>query len=154
MAPVKPASSFGTRLSRSSSLAHPVGLRSRHLGEPIDYAPQAPPVNLSAPQPARASVFMSAPPGWDGDWHPTPRRQIVFYLAGEVEVEASDGEARRFGPGGVTLGDNVYEDGSARQFADCYGPTWGRHKDRTRPAPGNHDYGTCLLYTSPSPRDS
>jgi hypothetical protein len=74
---------------------------------PVDYAPPAPPVNLSAPEPARAFVFMSAPPGWDGDWHPTPRRQIVFYLAGEVEVEASDGEARRFGPGGVTLGEDT-----------------------------------------------
>ena len=41
-----------------------------------------------------------------------------------------------------TLGDNAYPDGSARQFADCYEPTWGRHKDRTRPAPGNHDYET------------
>jgi hypothetical protein len=60
---------------------------------PVDYAPPAPPVNLSAPEPARAFVFMSAPP--------------VFYLAGEVEVEASDGEARRFGPGGVTLGEDT-----------------------------------------------
>ena len=41
-----------------------------------------------------------------------------------------------------TLGDNAYPDGSARQFAECYEPTWGRHKDRTRPAAGNHDYET------------
>lgn len=40
----------------------------------------------------------------------------------------------------VTLGDNVYPDGTTAQFNDCHGPTWGRHKDRTRPAPGNHDY--------------
>ena len=73
---------------------------------PINYAPPAPPVNLSAPEPAMAYVLMSAPPGWDGDWHPTPQRQIVFYLAGEVEVETSDGEERRFGPGGVTLGED------------------------------------------------
>ena len=39
-----------------------------------------------------------------------------------------------------TLGDNVYPDGTAAQFSDCYGPTWGRHKNRTRPSPGNHDY--------------
>jgi hypothetical protein len=46
--------------------------------------------------------------------------------------------------GGVVapLGDNVYQNGSAAQFADCYGPTWGRHKARTRPAVGNHDYRT------------
>ena len=41
-----------------------------------------------------------------------------------------------------TAGDNVYEDGSKSEFADCYGPTWGRHLDRTRPAAGNHDWHT------------
>ncbi|HKY54137.1 MAG TPA: DUF4832 domain-containing protein [Anaerolineales bacterium] len=41
-----------------------------------------------------------------------------------------------------TVGDNAYPDGTAAQFADCYGPTWGRHKNRTRPSPGNHEYHT------------
>ncbi len=41
-----------------------------------------------------------------------------------------------------TLGDNAYESGTAKQFRDCYNPTWGRHKARTRPSPGNHDYVT------------
>ena len=40
-----------------------------------------------------------------------------------------------------TLGDNAYPRGTARQFSECYHPTWGRHKKRTRPALGNHDYG-------------
>ena len=40
------------------------------------------------------------------------------------------------------LGDAVYNDGSASQFANCYGPTWGRFKWRTRPAIGNHEYRT------------
>jgi hypothetical protein len=39
-----------------------------------------------------------------------------------------------------TLGDNAYPDGTASQFANCYGPSWGHHKARTRPSPGNHDY--------------
>ena len=39
-----------------------------------------------------------------------------------------------------TLGDNAYPDGTTAQFNDCYGPTWGRHQNRTRPSPGNHDY--------------
>jgi len=39
-------------------------------------------------------------------------------------------------------GDFALEDGSPEQFADCYEPTWGRHKARTRPALGNHDYHT------------
>src|SRR5881396_862848 len=41
-----------------------------------------------------------------------------------------------------TAGDNVYPDGADAQFAQCYDPTWGRHKARTRPTPGNHDYHT------------
>lgn len=41
-----------------------------------------------------------------------------------------------------TLGDNVYSSGTASEFSQCYDPTWGRHKARTRPAPGNHDYNT------------
>lgn len=39
-------------------------------------------------------------------------------------------------------GDAAYPDGTEQQFSDCYQPSWGRHKDRTRPAPGNHDYET------------
>jgi hypothetical protein len=46
-------------------------------------------------------------------------------------------------PGTVfTAGDNAYPEGTAAQFEDCYDPTWGRHKERTRPIPGNHDYHT------------
>ena len=37
-------------------------------------------------------------------------------------------------------GDNAYLVGSATDYANCYEPTWGRHKRRTRPVPGNHDY--------------
>jgi hypothetical protein len=42
----------------------------------------------------------------------------------------------------ATLGDNVYPDGSYRQFSDCYARNWGRHLDRTRPTVGNHEYRT------------
>lgn len=42
----------------------------------------------------------------------------------------------------VTLGDNVYENGTAEEFANCFDPTWGAFKDRIHPAPGNHDYNT------------
>ncbi len=40
------------------------------------------------------------------------------------------------------LGDNVYESGSADEFKNCYEPSWGRHKARTRPVVGNHEYNT------------
>ena len=41
-----------------------------------------------------------------------------------------------------TLGDNVYNSGTSAEFANCYNPTWGRHKTRTKPAVGNHEYLT------------
>ena len=40
------------------------------------------------------------------------------------------------------LGDTAYSNGTPDEFARCYEPTWGRHKARTRPAVGNHEYGT------------
>ena len=40
-------------------------------------------------------------------------------------------------------GDLAYPTGSARQFRDCYGPTWGRFRSRTSPAVGNHEYETA-----------
>ena len=45
-------------------------------------------------------------------------------------------------PGTVfAAGDLAYESGSPDEFEFCYGPTWGRFKDRTRPTLGNHEYG-------------
>src|SRR2546429_536276 len=44
-------------------------------------------------------------------------------------------------PGSVlAVGDLAYPDGSDENFSKCYAPTWGRFKDRTRPAQGNHEY--------------
>ena len=44
-------------------------------------------------------------------------------------------------PGTVfTLGDNVQGDGSAAEYANCFGPAWGRHRSRMFPTIGNHDY--------------
>src|SRR5258708_18651807 len=43
-------------------------------------------------------------------------------------------------PGTVmAVGDLAYPDGTAENFA-CYDKTWGRVKNRTRPAPGNHEF--------------
>ena len=50
-------------------------------------------------------------------------------------------------PGTVfAAGDLAYEKASREEFRDCYGKTWGRFKDRTRPALGNHEY---LVDTAP-----
>ena len=42
----------------------------------------------------------------------------------------------------LALGDLAYMQGTFEQYRDCYTPTWGRHRARTRPVPGNHDYLT------------
>src|SRR5262245_64434584 len=47
-------------------------------------------------------------------------------------------------PGTVfTVGDHAYPSGTTKEFQNCYDASWGRHKARTRPAPGNHDYITA-----------
>jgi acid phosphatase type 7 len=43
----------------------------------------------------------------------------------------------------LPLGDIAYERGTLDEFNTCYGPSWGRHKSRTRPTPGNHEYLTA-----------
>ena len=54
-------------------------------------------------------------------------------------------------PGTVfALGDNVNPSGSAANYTNCYTPTWGRHKGRTRAVVGNHEYdvaGANAFYT-------
>jgi hypothetical protein len=72
---------------------------------------------------------------------------------GEVFVGAGDiGDCSRTGddatanlldniPGTVfTIGDNANPSGSAANYANCWGPTWGRHEARVRPTLGDNDY--------------
>jgi hypothetical protein len=72
-----------------------------------EYAPPAPPLELSAPFAAEQVVFFSLAPGWFGDWHPAPRRQFYVNLSGRLGVEASDGEVRELAPGDVVLTDDL-----------------------------------------------
>src|SRR2546425_247194 len=47
-------------------------------------------------------------------------------------------------PGTVfTAGDNISASGSDSALANCYGPSWGRHKARTYPAVGDKEYQTA-----------
>ncbi len=80
---------------------------------------------------------------------PDPPGPQVFVGAGDIAICGPNGNAEATaklveGIGGqvFTLGDNAYPNGSAENFRDCYEPTWGRFKGRTRPAPGNHEYQT------------
>ena len=71
---------------------------------------------------------------------------VVFVGAGDIANCELLGGARSTAalldgiPGEIfTLGDHAYPTGSAKEFKDCYEPTWGRFKDRTHPVVGNHD---------------
>jgi hypothetical protein len=61
--------------------------------------------------------------------------EITASLLDEVVVEADEAVV-------FTAGDNAYEAGSAANFANCYEPSWGRHKAITRPAVGSREYRT------------
>ena len=74
-----------------------------------------------------------------------PSASVVLVGAGDIaDCDAQPTAALLDNiPGTVfTAGDNAYPDGTASDYASCYDPSWGRHKARTRPAPGNHDYNT------------
>jgi hypothetical protein len=64
----------------------------------------------------------------------TPARQTMAEQTARL-LDGIDGTV-------MALGDNAYEAGSLIDYYACYHPTWGRHRSRTRPAVGNHEYIT------------
>jgi quercetin dioxygenase-like cupin family protein len=77
----------------------------------VNFAPPAPPVELTSYTPVRQLVFFRLAPGWFGDWHPAPKRQFFCCLSGEFELTASDGETRRYGAGKVFLLEDTFGKG-------------------------------------------
>lgn len=81
---------------------------------------------------------------------PTVAPPVVLVGAGDIaSCTSTADEATAAVLAGIagtvfTLGDNVYPNGTASEFTNCYGPSWGQAsiKSRTRPVPGNHDYNT------------
>lgn len=77
---------------------------------------------------------------------PVPFGDAIFVGAGDIadcQAAGSERTARLLDDiGGLifALGDNAYFQGTAEDYRKCYEPTWGRHKERTRPTPGNHEY--------------
>ena len=75
------------------------------------------------------------------------QRDPVFVGAGDIascdDLSGAEATAKLIEkiPGTVfAVGDLAYPDGSDENFSKCYDPTWGRFKNRTKPAPGNHEY--------------
>jgi alkaline phosphatase len=97
---------------------------------------------------AVAAGYAAATAGGSSAKKPKKTRPAVMLAAGDIAQCSLDGVrltadlvAHRKGTV-AAIGDTVYPRGSASDFADCYAPTWGRFKARTRPAIGNHEYLT------------
>lgn len=68
-----------------------------------NFAPPAPSFDVSEWTPATNCGFLRVPKGWTGELHPSPTRMWIFFLSGEMEFEASDGERRLGMPGKAIL---------------------------------------------------
>jgi hypothetical protein len=95
-------------------------------------------ITTNAPSPSPSPSTSTSPPPGDP----------VFVGAGDIANSGSGDSATAALldtiPGTVyTLGDNAYDSGTTSEFNTYYDPTWGRHKARTKPSPGNHDYNTA-----------
>jgi len=79
---------------------------------------------------------------------PPPSDDPVIVGAGDIASCSSSGDEAtanlldNIAGTVITLGDNAYTNGTATEYTNCYGPSWGRHLSRTRPSPGNHEYNT------------
>jgi acid phosphatase type 7 len=146
----------GTRQRLAKLFTLALMITAAGCGQPLATTPSAfrPTVAVSAAPTARPSAPPSATiapaltPLPNATPTPDPANDPVFVGAGDIALCGSDGaEATARLLDGIagtvfTLGDNAYQSGTAAQFRDCYDPSWGRHRARTRPAPGNHDYVT------------
>jgi acid phosphatase type 7 len=97
---------------------------------------------------ALGAAFAVTVMGGDTDEEPAGGSHLLLAAGDIAECEHQGDEATakilaRFPDATIqTLGDNAYQEGTLVDFNECYAPSWGRFKDRTRAAAGNHDHST------------
>ncbi len=107
--------------------------------------PQDTPQDVSEDVPQDVSVARDVVAAPDG---PVDAGGVPLYAAGDISSCLSPFDEMTATlldrlPGTIlALGDNAYQSGANWEYLLCYGPTWGRHRARTRPVPGNHEYET------------
>jgi hypothetical protein len=85
--------------------------------------------------------------------HPIPATaqttSIIIAGAGDISSCSNNNDSKtaqllgQIAPSFVfTTGDNAYDSGTSAQYTNCYKPTWGQYKGKTKPVPGNADYNT------------
>ena len=72
-----------------------------------DYRPPAPVLFVSHSYRADGLQFIRLPAGWSGDSIHPPKAQFLICLKGHLEVTASDGEKRTFGPGDSIMMEDI-----------------------------------------------
>ena len=109
--------------------------------------PSFTPAGGGTPPPSGGGVGTTPPTTAPAPVDPGPVATLVG--AGDIASCSSSGDEATAAlldaiPGTVfTTGDNAYLSGSLSEYNSCYNPSWGRHKARTRPVAGNHEYGTA-----------
>ena len=94
---------------------------------PTNPLPPGTPVPPTTVPPSAPQIFVGAGDiGWCGSPGPEQTARLMDTIGGTV----------------FAVGDLAYFSGTRKEFLDCYDPSWGRHKSRTRPVPGNHEYVT------------
>jgi PKD repeat protein len=127
----------GSGAQNTSALQNP----SHTFASPGNYTVTLTASNAAGPgSPVTHSIVVTAP-GGPGD--------PVLVGAGDIaDCGRTQDEATATLLDGIAgtvfaAGDLSYPDATTAEFANCYGPTWGRHKARTIPVVGNHDYTTA-----------
>ena len=131
--------------SPTPSPAGPTATPSRASASPSAASSASPSASAaSSPSPSASGPDTTAPPAPSA----SAAAEAVIVGAGDIgDCDTTDDTATGKLLDGIegtvfTAGDNAYPSGRAKDFQDCYDPVWGRVRDRTRPAPGNHDWLT------------
>ncbi|HSB89509.1 MAG TPA: metallophosphoesterase [Anaerolineales bacterium] len=119
--------------------------------QPAPVAIATPTVTILSPEPATVEPISTSEPATSSPTTtatpvPTPAVLLAVGDAASCSTTGDDAVAALIEsrPGTVAvIGDTVYDRGRPNEYAQCYDPIWGRFKDRTRPAVGNHEYLTA-----------
>ncbi|MEM0948131.1 MAG: cupin [Pseudomonadota bacterium] len=87
--------------------------------EEREFAPPAKAIEISAADPARASLFLRLRTGWNEPSHTSPIPQTLICLRGAVRVAASDGTSRDIGPGDVWRMEDTHGKGHHTQVTSA-----------------------------------
>jgi hypothetical protein len=104
-------------------------------------APSDPGIELPSVLPSLPQQSAAA----SGSLQAEPEVLLAVGDIGSCESQADDAVAQlasRLDGTLALLGDTVYEEGTAQQYARCFDPSWGGMRSRYRPAVGNHEYLT------------